>query len=375
MKPRVLIVTKGFWPRIGGVEKTAHELTQAVASEFDVTVLTVSDQRSSTTERCGNFTVVRVAKLASIFSTPISLTFPSVFQHLARCADIIHLHSPHPVGELSLMLSGFQAKVANTYHFDFVRQKIFAPIYRPLLHRTLDRTNVIVCSNPNIRRTSPILQLHADKVKIIPFGIDSAKFQLKGAEFEEVRTIRNQYSRPLVLFVGRLVYYKGIECLIRAASEVDINLIIIGNGPLEGKLRKLAYTLRIESRTHFLPHLPRRELKLYFHTCDLFVLPSVARSEAFGLVLLEAMACGKPLITTELGTGTSWVNQHGRTGLVVSPRDAPALAEAIRRLISEPDLARQFGHAAKIRVQEIFSYSRFAEGYLRIYRQLLGMKS
>jgi len=370
-RPRLLEVTKAFYPVIGGVEKTVYDLATLASDEFDVTVLAVSENRRSSTETVNGFSVCKVGKLAKVFSAPLSLQYIPKFRELVRSADIIHLHSPYPLGELALHLTRVKVPIVVTYIFDVVRQRILAPVYNPLLHAVLRRTNRIVACNPNTPDSSPILRPYRDRISVIPYGIRPEKFVLSDSEQDAVRSLRKSFSRPLVLFVGRLVYYKGAEYLIRAAADVDADYVIVGSGPLKAKLVGLAGELGIASRARFLDHLPRSEMLAYFHACDLFVLPSVAKSEAFGLVLLEAMACGKPMVTTELGTGTSWINQHGETGFVVPPRDPNALAEAIRRLVSDEPLRRKMGQAAYDRVCRVFMRKAFGDSHIRLFKELL----
>jgi rhamnosyl/mannosyltransferase len=371
-RPRLLVATKAYRPVIGGIEETARDVAQIASAEFAATVLAVSESRADSTESDGTVTVVKTARLAKVFSAPLSLGYARAFRRLAQEADVIHVHSPYPPAELALVTSRPRARVVITYHFDLVRQRAVAPLYSPLLHAALERADRIVVSNPNLRHSSPNLRSYQDKIKVVSPGVDLTLFELAPAEANRVRELRSRFTRPLVLFVGRLVYYKGTRYLVRAVADVDVDLVIIGEGPLEGSLRRLADRLGIADRVRFLNHLPKAELIRYFQACDLLVLPSVARSEAFGLVLIEAMACGKPTISTEIGTGTSWINQHRKTGLVVPPRDSRALAAAIKELLGDPARRAEYGRAARARAQETFSFEKFAEGYLSVYRELLG---
>lgn len=371
-RPRLLEVTKAFYPVIGGVEKTVYDLATLAAAEFDVTVLAVSEDRTARHERYGGFDVVKVPKLAKVFSAPLSLSYLSKFAELVCKADVVHLHSPYPLAELALRLHPVRARVAVTYHFDIVRQKTIEPLYAPLLHYTLRRADRIIATNPNSRATSPFLRRYDEKVTVIPScGVDPESYALTPMQRAAAEQLRGRHSRPLVLFVGRLVYYKGAEYLVRAMSDISADLVMVGSGPLEPSLKTLARELGAEDRIQFLPHIPRDELLQLFHACDLFVLPSVAKSEGFGLVLLEAMACAKPMVTTELGTGTSWINQHGETGFVVPPRDPSALAQAIRRLVSDELLRREMGKAAYDRVCRAFTRSGFGDSHIRLFKELL----
>ncbi|MFO7690533.1 MAG: glycosyltransferase, partial [Cryobacterium sp.] len=341
-RPELLIACKGFWPHVGGVEEAARRLAVPLADDFRVTVLAVSDDRSGCDTCCKHIRVVKLPLLMRPLSTPIAAGFAQAFRRLAASSDIIHVHSPWPMGELALLTARLRSPVVLTWHFDIVKQRAVAPLYRPLVAAVLKRCARVICSNPNLAATSPYLANCGEKLAVIPFGIETSAWEPRGDEASEVERIRLRNKHPLVLFVGRLVYYKGVDVLLRAIAQIDANLALIGTGPLEDELKRLARSLRIEGRVAFLGALPNRDLRLYYNACDVFVLPSVARSEAFGLVLLEAMCAGKPLITTELGTGTSWINQHGQTGLVVPPRDPGALAQAISMIAADRTLADEY---------------------------------
>jgi len=370
-RPRLLLVNKSFWPHVGGMEETVRDLARIATSRWDVTVLCVSEDAAGLDGTHESYRVVRVGRMAQLLSTPLSIRFQATYQRLASQSDVIHIHSPYPPAELAAATTRTDGRLVVTYHFDVVRQKFLGPLHRPLLHAVLRRADAIVCSSPNLAATSPMLAPYHSKIVIIPPGIDAGRLGLAATESQLVSAIRARYTRPRVLFVGRLVYYKGIEYLIKAAAEVDIDLLIVGRGSLERPLRELASEMGILDRTHFLSYLSDCELKLYYHACDVFVLPSIARSEAFGLVLLEAMAAGKPLVTTELGTGTSWVNLNGQTGIVVPPASPTELAAAIKALVAKPELARRYALAAEKRVREVLSRGQFASKSLTLYESLL----
>jgi len=186
-----------------------------------------------------------------------------------------------------------------------------------------------------------------------------------------VTRIHTKHGPNIVLFVGRLIYYKGAEHLIRAMKDVDGKLLIVGEGPLEGQLRSLAAELGIEDKVAFLGRIQDREMAAYYHSCDVFVLPSIARSEAFGIVQLEAMACGKPVINTDLPTGVPKVSRNGETGITVPPADPAALTEAINNLLEDSDLRQEYGSNARRRVEERFSIKRMLDDVYRVYEKVL----
>jgi glycosyltransferase involved in cell wall biosynthesis len=266
------------------------------------------------------------------------------------------------------------ARVVVSWHSDIVRQKRALRLYRPFLARFLDRADWVVAATPNYVQSSPFLGSCRHKCTVIPYSVDANRFTLTPEVEARVGFVRDREQMPIVLFVGRLVYYKGVEYLIEAMKDIEGTLVIIGEGPLEPRLRALAKELGLAQRVKFLKPMAEEELVSYYHACDLFVLPSVERSEAFGIVQLEAMACGKPVVSTELGTGVSFVNQHTKTGLVVPPRDPADLAYAIQSILGNPAIQEEYGRFAKARVERDFGPERMVSRTASVYEALLARR-
>ena len=257
------------------------------------------------------------------------------------------------------------------YHHDIVRQRLLAPLVGPLLSRVLEKADRIVATSLPYARSSKALSGFLDKTTVIPLGVDAARLN-EASEVSESRRVRSECGSPLVLFIGRLVYYKGLPVLLDAMKGVEARLLIIGDGPLKAELRRLAAGPGLAGKVLFRSVPQEEPLGKYLHACDLLALPSTERTEAYGLALLEAMACGKPVIATELGTGTSFVCRDGIDGLIVPPRDPAALRSAIRALLSDPAKARRMGEAGRDRVREQFTLEEMARQFVGLYRQLLG---
>jgi rhamnosyl/mannosyltransferase len=204
---------------------------------------------------------------------------------------------------------------------------------------------------------------------VIPLGIDLDRFRVRPEQAAEIDAVQARYGPGIVLFIGRFRHYKGLHVLVRAMSRLEGTLLLIGTGPLAEDLRRLVHSLKIEDRVLFLGERSDQEVDIYLHACDLLVLPSILRSEAFGVVLLEAMACGKPVVSTELGTGTSFVNRHGETGLVVPPNDAAALEGAISFLLANPESRINYGSAGRLRVERHFAWETMVESVLAVYER------
>lgn len=368
MSPSILHLYKDYAPVIGGIENHVRALAEAQASAgYEVTVLVNSLDSRTHHEEINGVRVIKAGRLCTIASTPISLAMPLILNRLRP--DLVHLHFPYPWGELSHLIFGRAPKMVITYHSDIVKQRGLLRWYRPLLWRTLRKADRIIATSPPYIESSPFLSKVREKCVVIPLGVDVARFQQ--ADTARVRAIREQYAGPLLLFVGRLRYYKGLEYLIAAMRELPGTLLIVGDGPMRETWQQLTANLGLGERVFFLTDVNDDDLPAYYHACDLFVLPASQRSEAFGTVLLEAMACGVPVISTELGTGTSWVNQDGETGLVVPPADSAALVGAIRRLLDDGGLRERMGRAARARVEAEFSFARMVAQIDALYHTLI----
>ena len=367
---RILHIYKDYYPVLGGIENHLRWLARAQAGRgHDVTVLVTNPAglETTVTEEEG-VQVIRAGRLATAASTPLSVSLP--WQVGRQRPDIVHLQFPYPVGEVSNLLFGRGRGTVISYQSDVVRQAGILRLYDPLLRVVLRRADRILASSPPYIQSSSYLRPLAGHCTVVPLGVDVARFAQPRPE--EVAWLRAQYPGPLLLFVGRLRYYKGLSYLIDAMRQVDATLLIAGTGPEAAALAAQAGgETGVAGRVHFLGDIGDADLPAYYQAADLFVLPSSHRSEAYGIVLLEAMAAGAPLITTELGTGTSWINQHGQTGLVVPPRDAGALAQAINQVLADPVQRRNLAAAAQARAQAEFDLSLMVDRVFAVYGEVL----
>jgi rhamnosyl/mannosyltransferase len=236
--------------------------------------------------------------------------------------------------------------------------------FAPFQQRFLGRASRIAVSSPTLRDSSPALAPHRHRTEVVPFGVDADEWSrtTDGAD-----RLRARHPLPLVLFLGRLRYYKGLDVLIDAMAAVPGTLLIAGDGPKRAELERHAARSAAGRRTVFVGDVDDRERAALYHAADVFVLPSTSRAEAFGISMLEAMACGTPAVSTELGTGTSWVNRHGETGLVVPPRSSAALAAALGTLLGDRSRRREMGLAAAARVRTHFTRASMLEGLRALY--------
>jgi rhamnosyl/mannosyltransferase len=282
---------------------------------------------------------------------------------------------PYPPGELGQMLLGRSRRFVVTYHSDIVRQRVLGAFYRPFLWQVLRQADLIAVSNPVYIQDSPFLRRHAAKCRVIHFGIELDRFTATPEIAAAAAQWRGRFNDvPLLLFVGRLRHYKGINVLIEAMAalgDARAQALVVGIGPFAAAWQAQAQAMGVADRVTFLGELPDAEVRALYQAADIFVLPSTNRAETLGIVQLEAMACGLPVICTELGTGTSYVNQQGVTGLVVAPNDASALASAIRVLLASPELRRYYGAAGRQRVEQEFTQSVMLDRVQAFYGEAL----
>jgi rhamnosyl/mannosyltransferase len=365
---KILHIYKNYYPILGGIENhiklVCEELAQQPGYETQVVVTNgnFSTQRAS----INGVEVIKCGRLFELASTPVSF---SMYWHLKSLKpDIVHFHFPYPPGELFGWLNyrNSSTKFVMTYHSDVVRQSGVMRLYYPIFKRILKRVNTVIASNPNNLRSSEILkEIHPEKIKIVPYGIRLE--DLQRPQSNGIESVRKSYGNRIVVFVGKLRYYKGLKYLIRAAQTVEARFLIIGDGPLRVQLGRLVEELKLQKKVTFLGEIDNQSLVNYLYASEVFVLPSIFRSEAFGISILEAMACGLPVISTELGTGTSFVNLHQKTGLVIKPADANALADALNILLSDSALRMTLGQNAKQRVENLFNYNIMLNKIREIY--------
>ncbi|RJQ27159.1 glycosyltransferase [Candidatus Parcubacteria bacterium] len=373
---KVLQVYKDYYPPVkGGIEGHINVLATGLKEHgIDVEVLVSNTSAKFEMKNVEGIAVTKVPQVGRFASASLNLTFSYWINKLGQSADLLHFHFPNPTAEISFLISGLEKPIVVTYHSDIIRQARLLKFYAPLLKKFLGQAKRIIVTSPNYLESSPFLFQFKGKCRFVPFGIDLSDFSGE-KRFEKIDEIRNRHSRPILLFIGRFRYYKGLHVLIDAMSDIDAELLIIGGGPLENRLRIHAMNNGLGNKVNFLGELSDAEKIAYLHASDIFVLPSVFRSEAFGIVQLEAMACSKPIVCTELGTGTSFVNQHQETGLVVPPGNSKALADAINLLIDHPKLREQYGKAGFHRARFLFSKERMVDEVISVYREVLELKS
>jgi len=369
---RVLHVGKFYPPARGGMEKVLQVLAEAERFDVENHVLVANEGRSTVHETVNGIRVTRVGTVTRVGAVAVCPTFP--YWMRALDADVVVVHEPNPVAIVAHVLARPRARLIFWVHAEVVRPawryKLF---YRPFLRRMLRLADRIVVASPQVASNAAELQPFQAKCMVFPYALDPDQHAPTPAVAGRVAELTAEPGPPMVLFVGRLVPYKGVDVLLRALAGVRARAVIVGEGPLRSELEGLARELMIADRTRFAGNVDDAELSALYNVCDLFVLPSVTRAEAFGMVQLEAMSCRKPVISTDLPSGVPWVNQHGVTGLVVPPGDPKALSAAMTTLLTDPALRRRLGEGGRVRVETEFSIRRLVDQTTGLYRAVSHM--
>ncbi|MBB3570760.1 glycosyltransferase family 4 protein [Rhizobium sp. BK491] len=367
---RVLHFFKTYWPdTFGGVERTIHAIAKGTAKygiESDVLSLSKTPLENSV-EFDGH--MAHKAKLDFEFaSTGFSRETFGRFRELSQKADIVHYHFPWPLMDIVHLTVPPGKPTVVTYHSDIVKQKVLLKFYKPLMFRFLKNVDRIVATSPNYLLSSDVLERFKSKTTVIPLGLDEADYP-KPDEAMLARW-RGRLPDRFLLFVGVLRYYKGVHILLEAAKRNGLDIVIVGSGPLEAELKQAAG--QNQHNIHFLGSLSDNDKIALLELCAGLVFPSHLRSEAFGLSLVEAAMFGKPMISCEIGTGTSYVNLDSLTGFVVPPNDVDALSNAMKSIWDDEQKTAALGAAARDRYLACFTAEKMCSQYYRLYRELIG---
>lgn len=362
---RVLHLGKYYPPYRGGMESHLQGLCEELKSLVDLKVIVANSGQRTTSDQIADVKVTRVGKLFDLQAAPVC---PDLVRQIHRAkAYIVHIHWPNPTAVLAYLLSGHKGRLIITYHSDIVRQRMLANAFMPVLRRALKRAAAIIVTSPNYIDGSDVLPEFRSRCRVIPLGVSVDYFD--ECDPAAVKKIRARYGPRIVLGVGRLVYYKGFEYLIRAMEQVNGHLLLIGRGPLREILEQLALDLKVSERVTFLSEV--EDVRPYYHAADVFALSSVMRSEAFGIVQLEAMACAKPVVNTNLNSGVTFVSPDRVSGFTVPPADATALGQALNQILDQPLLRTELGNQARQRVTHNFTINQMVQRTFELYQDVM----
>ena len=366
---RVLQLGKYFEPHVGGIETHLRLLAHGLQRRgVEVEVLVHGTGRRTVHESVDGIPVTRVGAMARLLSTELS---PALVSELRRPYDVLHLHTPHPMAMLAYLAARKPPhSLVITHHSDIVRQARTRDLLGPLLRKVMVRADAVIATSQAYLDSSEELAPVREKATVISYGIDLRHFSPACRELASAKATRARYGARVVLAAGRLIYYKGFEVLIDALPQIRGHVLLVGDGLLRGALEKRARRLGVANRITFLGSIPNGQMDALYGAASVFALPSTARSEAFGIVQIEALASGVPVVNTALTSGVPYVSVHEETGLTVEPNDPWQLARAVNRILDDESLASRLSAAARERALALFTSDRMVEETWHLYRSL-----
>ena len=373
---KILQIFKLYSPDRGGIVSVMEAIVSGLSDRTQQTILVSLRRGWGGRELRNGTTVLRSFSLGTLFALPLAPLLPLWFWWYARKVAVVDYHFPFPLVDLAVAL-WFPKHTALVIHWhsEIVHQRRLAQLLSPLIKRCLARADRIIVATPQHISQSPYLSQHAQKCAVVPFGLRQEDWRLSDpAELTKLNALRVQYPK-LILAVGRLVPYKGFSVLLDAMKSIEATLLIVGSGPLETNLKERAANNNVTARVQFLGDVPQSELRILMHAARMLVMPSIGNNETFGLVQLEAMACGKPIVNTALPTGVPWVARHEQEALTVPPGDMVALAQAIQFFLDNPDQSAAYGERGRQRSQTMFSDKLFCEQTLAVFEQAHSLRN
>ncbi len=349
-----------FYPIRGGVEKVMYDLTLGLSERgihCDMLCATTEGHPGGIISLNEYGKVIALPTMVKAAATTIAPQMVTKLRQIAKNYDVIHIHHPDPMACLALFLSGYKGKVILHWHSDILKQKTMLRLYSPLQNWLIRRADLILGTSPTYVDQSPFLQTVKHKIDFLPIGVPPVE-----ADEQRIAHIRRQYPNKRIIFtLGRLVEYKGYEYLVRAAQYLpdDVIVLIGGIGPLKEQLTQLIKQLNVHEKVKLIGFVSDDDLPAYYHVAQLFVLSSIMKTEAFAIVQIEAMSCGKPVVSCHIpGSGVSWVNQDGVSGLVAEKENPQALAEALNKVLGDTNLYSNLAEGAKKRYDEWFTHKK-----------------
>lgn len=371
---RVLQLGK-FYPVKGGVEKVEYELMVGLSrAGVRCDMLCASSEGGDRVERVNGLAELLCCRtLAEASATMLSPSLVRTLRRVCGCYDIIHVHHPDPMACLALWLSGYGGRVVLHWHSDILKQRVLLHFYRPLQRWLVRRADLIVGTTPVYLSGSPFLRGFEWKCRCLPIGVEPMRPEARG-----VSEVRARYGgRKIVFSLGRLVPYKGYRYLVEAARHLgdDYVVLIGGTGPLCSSLLDQITSMGLHGKVQLLGRVSEEDLPSYYGACSVFCLSSIQKTEAFGIVQVEAMSCGKPVVATRIpGSGVSWVNADGESGVNVPPRDPAALARAIEHVCGDDVVYGRYCSGALRRYRSLFTREHMIDNCLKLYLDCYGQR-
>lgn len=372
---KILQFGRYYPPPFGGIQNVIFEIRSGLIENcIRCDALCSNDRFKHTVESDNEDVVIRTKSFGKIFSTSIT---PHMIYHLNKIKseyDIIHVHFPDPIAALALYITRPRSKIVIHWHSDVVKQKHLLKFYEPLQNWVIRRADLIIGSTKNHIRCSDQFQLMGNKSKIIPYPFD-LKGKLGVVDYDLVDILKKKYvNKKIILSIGRLVYYKGFQILIDAANYLtdDYVIIIGGSGHLKNNLQNQIDKSNLQNKVILVGSISQQDLPSYYELCDIFCLPSTHRSEMFGIVQLEAMFFGKPVISTKIErSGVCCVNINGNTGICVSPGNSKEISDAVFTLMENSKKYTEFSNNAKTRITEVYDKTIIMKKLITAYSELI----
>ena len=361
-----------FYPIEGGVDKVMIDLTKGLSERGVACDMLCAANGVPQTVRLNDYgRVIATKTIVQLAATMISPAMIWKLRRIASDYDVIHIHHPDPMACLALFCSGYKGKVILHWHSDILKQKILLQFYKPLQNWLKKRADKIVGTTPVYVAQSKALADCQDKVGYIPIGVQDVSL-----DRSQPHAIRRQYAgKKIVYTLGRLVGYKGYKYLVDAAKYLtdDYVILIGGRGPLMEELQKQIEVSGVEDKVKLLGYIRNEDFASYYQACDVFCLSSIWKTEAFAIVQVEAMSCGKPVVATEIPeSGVPWVNKHAYSGLNVPIEDGRALADAILKITSDEGVYQGYSERSRKHYEDNFTYDKMIDRCLSLYKEVLG---
>lgn len=365
MQCSILHLGKFYPPHMGGMETHIQNLVSGLSGSEDVRVIVAGDSIRGCVDRMDGAVITRVPTLGVLASMPVTPTLP--WELMKVKPDLVHVHVPNPAAAFAIVTARYHGPLVIMHQSDTLGRKFLKRLSDPFVSAMMRRADRIIVASQRYLESSEELAPFKAKCRVIPMGINIEE-EREDAGAESAKVVQ-EYGPRLVLAVGRLVGYKGFCYLVEAMRMVDATLLLVGTGPLDSALKQAVQEFGVSRKVKFLGRVD--DLQKYYRASSVFVLPSISRAEAFGLVQLEAMAAGVPVINTDLNSGVPEVSLHGVTGITVPPKDANSLARAINMLLENAALQKRMGEAGRIRAHREFAPGLMIERTMKLYEEVL----
>lgn len=368
---KILHLGKYYLPNKGGIETATKQILENNDGKFQSTLVHFGVENFEKQHK--KYKQICCKVLIKLFSQPLSVSYFYKIIKEAPKNEIIHIHAPNPIAYLAIFFAKLTKKnrILIHWHSDIIKKGFIYWLIKPIERYILNKSiKIIVATNEYAKDSFP-LKNYQKKITIIPYSIKPTiiSSRIKKKYFNKYKSL---YKKNIILFVGRFVNYKGINFLINSAKYIQDNslILIAGSGDLGRKLKK---TITKNSNKILLINQPSdEEINYLYSMATIFCLPSINKAEAFGIVLIEAMSHGLPLVTFKIrGSGVNFINQNNVTGRVVDKINGEDLADSINKILNSTTLLNKYSTNSKERFKKLFSEEIFVRNIHKTYKNIL----